>query len=256
MQRPEHNSPLSMAWKYALGPWMAAVILLSYLWAQDLRAFMDPPSARIIFWHVPMAMLGMYWFAVGAVHGYRYLYGKRQGEAELDRKVQFASELGLLTTVLATVTGMVFAQVQWGVAWNWDPKQVFITVLIVMYLAYFGLRMSIEDPDLRGRLSAVYAIIGAVSAPILMYVIPNIPMIAKLHPPGMTVATGLDPKWRLIYWMSTFGFLGITAWLYSLRLRAAAVEERLMLGRIPKDEGVRVTAARRAGSGGATAGAE
>lgn len=234
---------------------MAAVILLAYLWAQDLRAFMDPPSARIIFWHVPMAMLGMYWFAVGAVHGYRFLFGKRQGEMELDRKVQFACELGLLTTVLATVTGMVFAQVQWGMAWNWDPKQVFITVLIVIYIAYFGLRLSVDDPELRARLSSVYAILGAISAPLLMYVIPNIPALKGLHPPGQTITGGLDGKWRVIYWMSTAGFLGITTWMYFLRLRAAAIEERLVQGR-STDDGVRITAARRAASEGAPAGAE
>lgn len=217
-------------WKSLLGPWMLVVTVLAYTWAQPLRMFLDPESARIIFWHVPMAWLGLLWFAIGAGHSVRYLFGRRRGEAGLDLKVAHANEVGLLCTVLATVTGAVFAAVQWGTPWNWDPKQVSITVLILIYLAYFGLRMSVDSPEMRARLSAVYSIVGAVATPFLMLVIPNLPPIAELHPPGNTITQGLDAKWRTIYIMSTIGFLGLTYWIYELRLRVAQVEERLSPG--------------------------
>ncbi len=218
------------AWKWLLLPWMAVVTWMAYVWAQPLQQFMEPESARIIFWHVPMAWLGLLWFIVGAVHGFRFLYGRRRGEAALDRKGQHANEMGLICTVLATTTGMVFAARQWGTPWNWDPKQVAITILIVLYMAYFGLRMSVTEPELRARLSAAYSIFGAVSTPVLFWVIPQLPVVASLHPPGTTITGGLDGKWRLIYWMAFVGFLGITLWAYELRLRAAEAEERLETG--------------------------
>src|SRR5262245_54735438 len=135
-------------WKALLGPWMAAVICTAYLWAQPLRAFRDPEAARIIFWHVPMAMLGLLWFWVGAYFALRYLFGSRRGDAQTEVRMNISNSLGLLLTVLATVTGMVFAAVQWGTPWNWDPKQVSIAILILIYCAYFGLRMSVEDSEL------------------------------------------------------------------------------------------------------------
>jgi heme exporter protein C len=166
-----------------------------------------------------MAWLALIWFFVGAYHAFRYLYGSRQGQAEQDRRSVVAGEVGLVCTLLATFTGMVFAWKQWGTPWNWDPKQVGISVLILVYLAYFGLRMSIEDPQTRGRLSAVYAIIAAFSSPFLTYVLPNLPQVAQLHPPGQTITGGLDSKWRIIYTLSFFTLLGTTLWIYELRLR-------------------------------------
>jgi heme exporter protein C len=214
-------------WKWLLLPWMTAVIVLAYVWAQPLEAFREPESARIIFWHVPMAWLGLLWFAAGAAYGVRFLFGKRQGDLSLDTKVQVANEIGLIGTVLATVTGMVFAARQWGTPWNWDPKQVNITVLILIYLAYFGLRMSVEDPQLRARLSAAYAIFGAVATPFLMFVIPQLEVVKSLHPPGDTITGGLDSKWRTIYTMSALGFLGIMLWIFQLRVQTIELEERV-----------------------------
>lgn len=224
MQPKTGGGAASLLWKWLLGPWMAAVILMAYLWAKDLENFPDPPTARIIFWHVPMAWLAMAWFFTGAVYACRFLFGARRGSLDLDTRVKLSSEIGLLCTFLATVTGSVFAARQWNNPWNWDPKQVSITVLILFYVAYFGLRMSLDDPDLRGRLSAVYALIGAVATPFLMYVIPNLPQVSKLHPPGDVITGGLGTNWRIIYWMATFGFLGITVWMFQLRLRLIHLE--------------------------------
>jgi len=230
MEQQTRNSGVSRIWKYTLLPWMAVVTLLTYLWLQDLEAFQDPKTARIIIWHVPMAMLGMLWFGAGAYFGFRYLYGKRQGEAGLDFRVVHANEVGLICTILATVTGAVFAYRQWGTPWNWDPKQVLIVVLIVMYLAYFVLRAQLPEGEQRARISAVYSVIGAFSSLALMYVIPNLPIIKSLHPPGSTITGGLHWMWRVVYWMATFGFLGITIWMFQLRLRLSFVEERLARG--------------------------
>jgi heme exporter protein C len=210
---------------------MLLVTALAFTWLKDLENFPDPPTARIIIWHVPMAMLGMTWFWVGAYFSFRYLFGKQEGERALDHRIVQANEIGLITTVLATVTGSVFALRQWNTPWNWDPKQVTIVVLILMYLAYFVLRALLSDEQVRARLSAVYSIVGAFSSVALMYIIPNLPAIVSLHPGGQVITGGLDPKWRTVYWMGTFGFLGITIWLFQLRVRLSLIEDRIMMGR-------------------------
>jgi len=215
-------------WKALLLPWMLAVTAMAYLWAQPLESFQEPEAARIIFWHVPMAMLGLVWIWVGTCYGLRYLFGSGRGDPRWDTRALIANELGLLCTVLATASGAIFADVQWGVPWNWDPKQVSITVLILIFLAYFGLRASVADPQLRARLAAVYGVVGAVATPLLMYVIPNLPQIRQLHPPGNVITGGLDMKWRIIYVGSTLGFLMTTAWMFQLRLRVLELEAKLL----------------------------
>src|SRR5205823_6462657 len=93
----------------------------------------------------------------------------------------------------------------------------------------FGLRMSVEDPELRARLSAVYAILGAVLTPILMFVVPQLPIVQSLHPGSSTITGGLDSKWRTIYMLSALGFLGTTVWVFQLRLQTAELAERIAL---------------------------
>jgi heme exporter protein C len=214
-------------WKWLLAPWMLGVTYAAFFVAKDLRHFPDPPTARIIFWHVPVAWLCLVWFFTGTVYGIRFLYQRGGGNLDLDRRSALANEVGLICTVLATVTGMVFAYRQWNTPWNWDPKQVAISVLIIIYLAYFGLRMSIDDPQTRGRLSAVYSILGAISAPVLLFVLPHLPAVISLHPPNTTITRGLDSTWRMIWLSSLLGFTGITIWMFQLKLRAAVVFERM-----------------------------
>lgn len=251
-------------WKLALLPWMVFFTWMAYYKTGSISGFPGGwQSARIIFWHVPMAWLAMIWFGTAAVAAKRYLYGgyangigwlvlvlqwlrPALGDAawanrfqewargywiearnpELDRKVDISSQIGLVCTLAATATGSIFASLQWNSPWNWDPKEVSIAILILVYLAYFGLRMSVDEPDLRARLSAVYALVGAVAAPFLMYVIPNLPMVRQLHPPGSTVVGGMTPMWRLTYWISAVGFQAITIWIYQLRLRFDALANR------------------------------
>lgn len=224
----EGRSGYPSAWKVVLGPLMGIVIAMVYLWIRASNTgFQDPESARIIFWHVPMAMLGLLWFWIGAYHAVRYLWGSDSRGLTRDLRSRTCAEIGLVCTILATVTGAVFAQVQWGVAWNWDPKQVSIVVLIAIYIAYFALRGSVEEPTRRGVLAASYAVFGAIMSPVLMYVAPNLPIITSLHPPGDTLTRGLDTNWRLVYWLSTACFFGITWWIYDLMVRGRLLEQRL-----------------------------
>jgi len=242
---------------------MAAVILMAYLWAGDLATFPgDSVTPRIIFWHVPMAMVSIAWFAIAAFYSGRYLVrsagprppapsaGESAAEAPVeppgyradptsdrrfdDTRASLAAEMGLLLTVLATVTGSIFSKMQWAGGlnspwyhgwWQWDPKQTAIVVVILIFAAYFGLRMSVEDSDLRARLSGAYAILGCVAVPFLYWVLPHIPALQSSHPTDV-IRSGMDTAYRTTFWMSTAGFLGISLWGYQLKVRLAAAAER------------------------------
>ena len=79
-------------------------------------------------------------------------------------------QLGLLFGVLATVTGAIWARLEWGAFWNWDPRQGSIVLALLFYAAYLALRAAVEDHETRRRLAAGYAVLGLVVAPFLFFV--------------------------------------------------------------------------------------
>lgn len=219
-------------WKWLLLPGMVAVILLSYLWAKDLPVFPSPKTARIFFWHVPMAILSMAWFFIAAFYSGRLLFGKDPFD---DHRASKAAEVGLLLTVLATVTGAVFSKMQWAGGlnspwyegyWQWDPKQTAIAIVIVIFMAYFGLRMSIDNPTTRARLSAVYAILGAIAVPFLYYTLPHLPVFGTTIHPTDVIKQGMDSAYRSTFWLANLVFFGFALWAYQLQLRLARLAER------------------------------
>jgi heme exporter protein C len=219
-------------WKWLVGVWMTAVILAAFLYAREAEGFV-PGSSRIIFFHVPVAMLASVGFLLAMIHAVRYLTRREPID---DMKSETAAELGLLYCALATVTGSVFAHVMWNAWWHWDPRETSILILLFIYGAYFGLRMAIEDPERRATLAAVYAVLAFITVPFLMFVVPRIPALNSLHPnETLWKRDGLSIDYRIVLYSSFLGFCGIFAWLFDLQLRvrkvAAAREEWPATGR-------------------------
>lgn len=233
MSLPTKNGPRGLSpWKWLLLPGMVAVILMGYLWAGDLPVFQMPGTARIMFWHVPMAMVSMVWFGATAWYSIQVLRGR---DYFADVRASKAAEVGLLLTVLATVTGAIFSKMQWAGGlgspwyygyWQWDPKQTAIAIVIVIFMAYFGLRMSIDNPDNRARVSAAYAILGALAVPFLYYTLPHLPIFGQTIHPVDVVKQGMDTPYRATFWLANLMFLGFTLWGYQLQLRVARLAEK------------------------------
>ncbi len=207
--------------------WLLFLVLSAVIYA----AFFVVPQAiglkeltPILYFHVPMAWNGMIGLLLAAV--YSGLYLKRR-DLQWDTKAVAAAELGLLYCVLATVTGAMWARGAWGVWWNWDPKQSAIVVLILLYGAYFALRGSVETRDSRAALSAVYALVAAVTVPLLMHIIPYYieRMGLSLHP--YTVTRGeMDPRMLALLLTSSVAFLGLYVWMFRLRVAVGRAEDR------------------------------
>jgi heme exporter protein C len=203
--------------------WMMAVIWAAFMWVPSAEGFKGE-SSRIVFFHVPTAWVATLAFLVSCVASAMYLFRR---EARDDHRAAVSAGLGLLFAALATVTGAVFAKIMWGAYWNWDPRQTSITILLLIYAAYFALRGAIPDPEKRATLSAVYSILAFVTVPFLMFVVPRI--YWSLHP---DVMTNPDPENRLdsahlqVLLASLAGFTGLYVWLYTIGSRIEAIRHR------------------------------
>ncbi len=208
--------------QWALGGWFVVVILAAFFYAPTAVGFKGE-SARIVFFHVPQAWVAVLAFCVNLVASLRYL---RTRNALDDARAAAAARLGLVFSVLATITGSLFANVMWNSFWNWDPREVSIAILLLIYAAYFALREAIPDEERRASLSAAYAVLAFVTMPFLVFVVPRI--YWSLHPDTIIGATGklklqMESRMLQVLFASLVGFTGLFAWLYTLDVRLARV---------------------------------
>jgi len=156
--------------------WVSFSIFLSFLYAPPAEGFKGE-SYRIVFYHIPVAWVAVLAFFMSAYNSLIYLKKK---DFLYDIKSKSLISLGLLFSILATISGAIFAKIEWGAYWNWDPRQISITLLLFIYSAYLILRASIENPRRRANLSSVYSLFSFFLVPFLVFVIPRI--YFSLHP--------------------------------------------------------------------------
>lgn len=205
-----------------------------------VAAFLTPPplaamqaggdASRLFYFHVPMAIVSFVSFMVAAVYAILFL---RQRRIVHDEFSVVSAELGLTFSIVALVTGAMWAKQAWGAYWNWDPRQLFLFALILFYGAFFALRQATQNADTRRRVSAVYLIFGGAISPFLFFVLPR--LYRSLHEDANQVvlssASGqtMSPQVSAIFGASALGFLLLYLWLFKLGTTAE---------RITRDEGI------------------
>jgi heme exporter protein C len=187
---------------------------------------------RILNLHVPQAWIAVIAYLLSMIYGIRYL---RTNNLDYDMKTTAAASLGTLFAILATTTGMVWAKFNWGSFWSWDPRQTSIFVLILIYVAYFALRSSIENPEKRARLSSVYSIIAFITVPFLVFILPR--LSGGLHPgsaddnnAGPVVSSqpgALDSNLMFTFGLSLFAFTIIFFWMFNIVVRTKILNNKL-----------------------------
>lgn len=207
--------------KIAIGVWIAAVLAVGIsMPIGDIPGLGQ--KARILYFHVPMSWLAVLAFFMSMWYGITYL---RKKDIKFDIKSTSAAELGFAFSILATLTGSIWARFSWGSFWNWDPRETSIFVLLLIYGAYFSLRSALEVEERRATLSAVYSIVAFVTVPFFVFIMPR--MMSGLHPGEGSVAPIVNPNGKMymepsmqyVFFASLLGFTFLFIWLFQLRSR-------------------------------------
>jgi heme exporter protein C len=105
-----------------------------------------------------------------------------------------------------------------------------IRIAMLVYLAYFVLRGSLDNQEQKARLSAVYNIFAFAAMVPLIFIIPRLQ--DSLHPgsggnPGFNVYD-LDNRMRGIFYPAVIGWFLIGVWIASQRIRLKTLEEKIL----------------------------
>lgn len=210
---------------------ITGVILLLYVHLAGLlfevpRLSILNETVRALYFHVPMWFGMVFLYIISVYYAVRYLLNPM---SDFDLKsVEFAN-VGTIFGVLGMLTGMLWANYTWGSPWHGDPKQVGAGITLLVYLAYFVLRGSLENQEQKARLSAVYNIFAFAAMIPLIFIIPR--LTSSVHPgsggnPGFNVYD-LDSRMRLVFYPAVIGWFLIGCWITTLRIRVRILNEKL-----------------------------
>lgn len=176
-------------------------------------------SQKIFYFHVPVAEASFLILLIAAYFSVRFLMTKR---AEYDTKARVAMETSLVFVVLTMITGDLWTRASWGVWWDWEPRLTTYFIMMLMMIAYFVLRNSIEEEERQAVYAAVFGIVAAINAPISFMITRIIP---SSHPvvfqPGMA-SSNLMP-----FIIAQLGMLAIGYGIYTARMSEERLRERV-----------------------------
>jgi len=213
-------------------PWVvaAAVITLaiSLIWG---LAFVPPDfkqgnSFRIIYIHVPMAVVSLVAYYAMAVAGAVGIIWRMK---VADMAVRAIAPVGATLTFLALLTGAIWGKPTWGAYWVWqDARLTSMLLLFFLYLGVIALHEAFQNRASGARAAAIVALVGTVNIPIIYK---SVDWWSSLHQPAsikFTEQSSIAPEMLQPLWLAILsGYLLLTAAvMLQLRVQIVISERR------------------------------
>ena len=175
-------------------------------------------AQKIYYLHVPAAMSAYLALIVAALMSIVYLW---LHDERADRLAESAGEVALVFTSAVLITGPLWGKPIWGAWWTWDARLTLTLFLWFVTAAYLVLRGAVDDPGLRGRYSAVLAVLAALLIPFIHL---SVYLFRTLHPMPIVLKPerpSLPGAMLLTFAVSTIAFLVFCVALIRARFRLA-----------------------------------
>ena len=206
---------------------MPVSILMAFLWAPPAALLGD--SSRIMYFHVPIAMVSFLAFVVSGVLSILHLAGKKGGKVRhRDEQAYHSAAIGFAFTVMTVITGSIWAKISWGTFWNWDPRETSIVIILLIYIAYFSLQGALAGNENRGTIGSSYLILAMITLPFFVFLVPRI--YPSLHPDPIINADRniyLDDRMRGTLIVAVVSFSILYAYLLDLMNRIFALRNNI-----------------------------
>lgn len=192
---------------------------------------------RIIYVHVPSAILSLAIFVLMAVAGaVGLIWRLRMAHAV----AVAAAPLGAAFTFITLITGSLWGKPMWGTYWAWGPRLTSELVLLFLYFGYIAVINAFPNQRSGDRAGAVFAIIAAVDIPIIHYSVywwTSLHQGASLSFTNSSISSAM--LWPLL--VMIVAFMLYFFWLLSIRLRTEILrrEQRASWVRTPTITGAK-----------------
>ncbi len=180
----------SIYWTLALASLVAALAMLIRYTPNEER---QGAIQRIFYIHMPLAINTFLGCLTVFIASIGYLWQRR---AWWDDLASSAARVAVLLASGVLITGMFWAHSAWGVWWTWSPRLTFSLMLWLLYVVYVMIRNSIESPQRRALVSAVYGLSAFLDVPLVWLSARLIP--DPIHP--ATVTMGPEIRNTLLVW--------------------------------------------------------
>lgn len=205
-----------------LFPWFMWVSLFAFIvgivWGLLFAPadYQQGDSFRIIYIHVPAAMMAMAAYSTMAIAAFIALVWQIR-LAEMS--VAATAPIGAVFTFIALCTGAAWGKPMWGTWWVWDARLTSELILLFIYLGIIALYNAFADKVLAGRAAAILTLVGVINLPIIHY---SVVWWNTLHQ-GATISKFSKPAmaaemlWPLL--VMIFAFAALLGGLTLMRFR-------------------------------------
>jgi heme exporter protein C len=221
----------SPRWFYQISgkllPWLgilsAGLLLFGMIWglAYAPEDFRQGNSYRIIFIHVPTAMVALVGYYVMAAAGAVSLIWRMK---MADVVMRSCAPIGAGMTFLALVTGAIWGKPTWGTWWVWDARITSMLILFFLYIGVIALYEAYDNKVAAGRACAVLSLVGMVNIPIIYK---SVDWWYSLHQPAsikLTEASTIHSSMLQPLIFTAAGFYCFYATSLMLHIRAELLE--------------------------------
>jgi len=139
---------------------------------------------KVFYFHMAAAWVGMLAFLMAVIFAIQFL---RIRDLKWDYLEASSVEIGLVFTLVANFSGMIWAKAAWNTWWTWDPRLTTTTIMAFTYIAYLLLWRGVDDPQKRAQFGAIYAIIGFATVPLTFF---SARLLRTIHP--ILIGAGMD----------------------------------------------------------------
>lgn len=176
---------------------------------------------RIMFFHIPAAMMDFTMYFVALVASIGFLVTKKYS---YDSVAVAAVEVGTMFCALNLITGSIWGREAWGIWWAWDGRMTSQLICFLLYAGYLILRPAIEDPTQRATFAAVLAIFSYADVPIVYF---SIQWWRTQHPSPVLTTGGLAPGMAQPLILMTVAFALLGTALLMVRLQQESMSREI-----------------------------
>ena len=198
-------------WTLALGLLAAGVVMLfTYTPVEETMG----PIQKIFYVHLPLAINTFLAALIVFIASIGYLL---QRQSKWDDLAAAGARVAVLYGAGVLATGIIWGHSAWGQWWTWSPRLTFSLMLWLLYAVYLIVRGSIESPQRRAAVSAVYGVAAFLDVPLVWL---SAKLLPDIHPSSIQLIAPMRitlALWFLPVTLIAFGL--IAGWYAAARAK-------------------------------------